>query len=73
MERKKRKVCTVGITYLPIVGDLPNLYKVVHESPLDFLGRKSLNLGDKISSNSFLLRINSSLSRINPFEGKNGF
>ena len=25
MEKKKQRVCVVGIAYLPIVGDLPDL------------------------------------------------
>ena len=36
MEKKKQRVHTVGIAYLPLVGDLLYLYKVVHEFLLDF-------------------------------------
>ena len=47
MERKKKKVCVVGIAHPSILGDLPNLYEVVHESPLDFWKENLLILGIK--------------------------
>ena len=47
MERKKKKVCAVQISYLPIVGDLPDLYKVVHEPPHDFRKENLLIVGIK--------------------------
>ena len=47
MEKKKKKVCVVGIAYPPIMGDLPNLLKVVHDSLLDFRKENLLILGIK--------------------------
>ena len=47
MVRKKKKVCAVGIASPSIMGDLPDLQKVVHESSLDFRKENILILGIK--------------------------
>ena len=47
MEKKKKKVRVVGIAYLPLVGDLPDLLKVVNESFFDFWKENLLILGIK--------------------------
>ena len=47
MEKKKKKVHTVGIVYLSLVGDLSDLQKVVQYSFLYFKKENLLILGIK--------------------------
>ena len=46
MEMKNKKVCVVGIVYLSLVGDLPDLYKIIVESS-SYLMKESPIFRDK--------------------------